>query len=70
MAEFGKLLILLGALLAGLGLFLTYAAKIAWLGKLPGDIYYKSDHLTFYFPLGICVLISIALSLLFYLLRR
>jgi uncharacterized membrane protein YidH (DUF202 family) len=70
MADLGKLLILCGVVLIVVGALLTFAAKIPWLGKLPGDIYYKSDHVTFYFPLATCVVISIVLSLLFYLLRR
>jgi len=70
MAEFGKWLILFGAVLIGVGLLLTLAGKLPWLGKLPGDIYYKSDHVTVYFPLATCVLISIVLSLLFWLFRR
>jgi len=70
MGDLGKLLILFGVILIGLGALLSLAGKIPWLGKLPGDIYYKSDHVTFYFPLATCVLIGIVVSLLFYLFRR
>lgn len=70
MGDLGKLLILLGVVLVAVGVLLTFAGKIPWLGKLPGDIYYKSDHVTFYFPLATCVVISIVLSTLFYLFRR
>ena len=70
MGDFGKLLILLGVVLIAIGALLTFAGKIPWIGKLPGDIYYKSDHVSFYFPLATCVVISIVLSLLFYLFRR
>jgi len=70
MGDLGKLLILLGVVLIAVGALLTFAGKIPWLGKLPGDIYYKSDHLTFYFPLATCVVISAVLSALFYLFRR
>jgi hypothetical protein len=70
MADFGKLLILCGVVLIVVGTLLTFAGKVPWLGKLPGDIYYKGDHVTFYFPLATCVVISIVLSLLFYLFRR
>ena len=70
MGDLGRLLIIFGGVLVALGVLLSLAGKIPWLGKLPGDIYYKSDHVTFYFPLVTCLLISIALSLLFYLFRR
>ena len=70
MNELGRLLIIFGLILVGVGALLTVAGKIPWVGKLPGDIYYKSDHVTFYFPLATCILISIALSLLLYFIRR
>lgn len=70
MSDLGKLLIIFGVVLAGVGLLLTLVGKVPWLGRLPGDIYYKSDHVTFYFPIVTCLLISVVLSLLFYLFRR
>jgi hypothetical protein len=70
MGDLGKLLIIFGAVLVGVGLLLTLVGKIPWLGRLPGDIYYKSDHVTFYFPVVTCLIVSVALSLLFYLFRR
>ena len=41
-----------GIVLISAGLLLTFAGKIPWLGRLPGDIFYKSDHVTVYFPLA------------------
>jgi len=70
MGDLGRLLIIFGLVLAGVGVLLTVAGRIPWLGKLPGDIYYKSDHVTFFFPIVTCALISIVLSVLFYLFRR
>jgi len=70
MTDLGKMLIIFGLLLAAVGVLLTVAGRIPWLGKLPGDIYYKGDHVTFYFPIVTCALVSIVLSLLFYLFRR
>lgn len=70
MGDFGKLLILFGAVLVIVGGLLLLAGRIPWLGRLPGDIYYKGEHVTFYFPLVTCILISVVLSLLFYLFRR
>ena len=70
MGELGKLLILFGIVLSVAGALLTVAGKIPWLGKLPGDIVYKTDHMTVYFPIVTCLVISVLLSLLFYLFRR
>jgi hypothetical protein len=54
----------------GIGILLVLAPKIPWLGKLPGDILVKKDNFHFYFPLTTCIIISIVLTLLFYLFRR
>jgi len=70
MTDLGKWLILFGAVLIAVGALLTLAGKLPWLGKLPGDIYYKSDHVTVYVPLATCVLISVVLSVLLWLFRR
>jgi len=70
MGDLGKLLILFGVLLIAVGVLLTVAGKLPWIGRLPGDIYYKGEHVTFYFPIATCLLVSVVLSLLFYLFRR
>ena len=71
MAPFlGKILIWFGFLLMVLGVFVSFFEKIPYLGKLPGDIYVKKGNFTFYFPLASCVLISVILSLVFYLISK
>ena len=50
--------------------FLIYSGGLNWFGKLPGDIRYDSDRVHFYAPIVSMLLVSIALSLIFYLLRR
>ena len=70
MSELGRYLIAAGALIALIGVVLLFAGKIPWLGRLPGDVYYKSDRVTVYFPLATCVVVSVVLSLLVYLFRR
>ncbi len=65
-----RLLILSGLVLVGAGLLFLLADKVPWLGKMPGDITIKRDHFTFFFPLGTCILISVILSLLFWLFRK
>jgi hypothetical protein len=70
MNDFGKILVFLGLVLAGLGLILLYGPNIPWLGKLPGDITIKREQFTFYFPLASSIVISLLLTLLFSLFRR
>ena len=60
----GKLLIFLGLGIILLGLLLTFAGRIPFLGKLPGDIIYRKGNTTFYFPLATSILLSIILTLL------
>jgi len=67
---FGKTLIFFGAILILLGLIFSFAEKIPYFGRLPGDILIKKENFTFYFPLGTSILISIILSVVFYLISR
>ena len=69
-SDLGKSLILAGLVLAGIGLLLSLGVKFNFLGKLPGDIRIVRENFTFFFPLGSCLLISIVLSLIFWLFRR
>ena len=66
----GKVLIIIGLVIAGIGILLVLAPKVPWLGKLPGDILIKKDNFRFYFPITTCIIISIILTLLFYLFRK
>ena len=70
MPSFGKSLIVLGLIIAGIGVLLTFAGRIPWLGRLPGDIYVKRENFTFYFPLATSIIISVLLSLILWLLRK
>jgi ribose/xylose/arabinose/galactoside ABC-type transport system permease subunit len=71
MSEIGRLLIGLGLLLLVLGGIILLLGKTGIpLGRLPGDISWRGKNFAFYFPLGTCILISIVLSALFYLLSR
>jgi Protein of unknown function (DUF2905) len=58
-----------GVCLIGLGL-LIYSGGLSWFGKLPGDIHYKSERAEVYIPIVTMLLVSLALSLIFYLLRK
>jgi hypothetical protein len=65
-----------GALVIGLGLVvvvvgvLIWAGALSWFGRLPGDLKIERDGLRIYLPLMSMILVSIALSLLSYALRR
>ncbi len=69
--ELGRLLLMLGGLLVVVGAFFYFGGKLPFrLGRLPGDIAYKGDHTTFYFPVVTCIVLSVGLSVLFWLLSR
>ncbi len=70
MAALGKMLIILGIVAAAIGLVLVLSQKIPYIGRLPGDIYVKKDSFTFYFPLTTCIIVSILLTLIFWIFRR
>lgn len=70
----GRLLIGIGVGIVALGILLVIGDRIpglgnvfSWFGKLPGDISIKRDNVSFYFPIGTSIVLSIVLSLLFYL---
>jgi hypothetical protein len=69
--ELGKTLLVFGALLALFGALFYFGGKLPLrLGRLPGDIVHKGEHTTFYFPLTTSILLSLALSLLLWLVSR
>jgi cell division protein FtsW (lipid II flippase) len=70
MQHIGKLLLLLGAIIAALGVLMMLSAKIPWIGRLPGDIVFQRKNFTFYFPLATSILISLLLTLLFWIFGR
>lgn len=71
MGELGKLLIIFGGILLLLGLlFVGIGRTHLPLGHLPGDIYYRGKNFTFYFPLMTCILLSVVLSGIFYLINH
>lgn len=69
---FGKLLIIIGLSVAAVGglLLLFRNSGIPFLGKLPGDIVVERKNFTFYFPIATSIIMSIILSLIFYLIER
>jgi len=70
LGSFGRLLVISGVVLVMVGLLFMFSGKIPWLGRLPGDIYIKKKSITFYFPLGTSILLSIILSFILWLINR
>ena len=70
MHDFGKLLVLAGIAIALIGLVLWKTGGLGPLGRLPGDISIARGNSSFHFPIVTCLLISVVLTLLSWLLRR
>jgi hypothetical protein len=70
MNDLAKALIIVGGITLCIGLCIMLISKIPGIGKLPGDIIIKKENVIVYFPLMTCIVISILLSLFFYLFRR
>jgi hypothetical protein len=67
----GRILIGLGLLVAALGVLVSLGERLpVRLGRLPGDIVVRGKHSVFYFPLVTCLLISVVLSLVLWLINR
>jgi Protein of unknown function (DUF2905) len=65
----GPLLVVLGLTIAGIGL-MVWAGGLGWFGKLPGDIRIERDTVRIYIPLVSMLILSVALSLIWYLVNR
>ena len=63
-------MVIIGAIIATLGLVFWTGLAPKWLGRLPGDIRIERGDSAFYFPIVTCIVISIVLSLLLSILRR
>jgi len=66
---FGKILIFFGIILVVVGALLLLVGKVPFLGKFPGDIHIQKKGFDFYFPLGTCILLSLVVSLILFLLN-
>ncbi|HMK55829.1 MAG TPA: DUF2905 domain-containing protein [Dissulfurispiraceae bacterium] len=70
MEQFGRSLIIIGAVILVIGLVLTLSGKLPWLGRLPGDIIVQKKNFSFYFPIATSILLSLLLTLIFWLIGR
>ena len=69
-SSLGKILILIGVVVAAVGAVLVFGAKIPWVGRLPGDFKFEGKNFTFYFPLATSILLSVILTLIFWLIGK
>ena len=65
MRELGKFIVIIGVVTTLVGFVMWSGLTPKWLGRLPGDIRIEREHSAFYFPIVTCIILSIALSLLF-----
>lgn len=71
MTGLGKLLIVFGGIVMIIGVIVILAGKTNLpLGRLPGDITYRGKNTVFYFPIVTCIVISVLLSLIMWLVNR
>jgi hypothetical protein len=66
----GKFLIIVGLIIAAIGGLFLLSVKIPWFGRLPGDVVIQRKNFTFYFPLATSIVISILLTLFYWLFGR
>jgi hypothetical protein len=66
---FGWMLVIGGLVVAGIGLIWVFAPNLPRLGRLPGDIVIERQNSRFYFPIVTCIVVSVVLSLVMWLVR-
>jgi len=70
LSRLGRLLIFIGMFIAAIGVLFTFVQKIPGLGRLPGDIHIEGKNFSLYFPVATCLLLSLIISLLIWLLTK
>ena len=63
LSALGRLLMLLGLVLALIGALMAWGPRVPWLGRLPGDLVFGGPNWRVFLPLGTCLLLSLILSL-------
>jgi hypothetical protein len=66
----GKILIIVGGIIVLAGLIIQFSGRIPFLGKLPGDLSIDRGNVKVFFPITTCIVISIVVSILLYLIQR
>jgi hypothetical protein len=70
MADLGKMLLVLGGCLMLAGIVLILLGRLPGVGRLPGDIVVQRGNWTFYIPLATSIVVSVLLTLLFWVFGR
>jgi hypothetical protein len=70
MPETGRILLVVGGVLLVLGLVLTFAGRVPFLGRMPGDLVYRRGNFTLYFPIVTSIVLSLLLTAILWLFRR
>lgn len=68
--ELGKTLVILGAIIILVGIIIMVIGKVPFVGRLPGDIHIQKGNFSFYFPITTSILVSIILSVIFWLFSK
>ena len=69
-SDLGRMLIVMGVVIAVVGVVLLLAGRVSGIGRLPGDIYVERGNWSFYFPLGTSIVLSLLLTLVLWILGR
>jgi hypothetical protein len=68
MREIGRALLVFGGVVVVASAFLFFGGRLPLrLGRLPGDVVHRGEHTTFYFPIVTCLILSVGLSMIFWL---
>ena len=70
MNELGRIVFVFGIIIAVVGLMMWSGVGRSWLGRLPGDIHVTGEKFSFHFPIVTCLLLSVVLSAVLWLIRR
>ena len=69
-SSLGKILIVVGIVIVVVGIIFSFSNKIPFIGKLPGDIFIRKGNTTFYFPIVTSIVLSILLTIIFWLINK
>jgi hypothetical protein len=69
-SNLGKFLVAAGLIVAVIGLVLIFAGRIPFIGRLPGDLFFRGKNASFYFPLTTSLLVSVVVTLILWFINR